>query len=471
MPQHAAAGQATPSTHPHLLARGELTPGVSFREYRDRRRQLVDSFLSDGSFSAAVVAASPTKILSGVIPLPYRPDSSFFYLTGVTAPGPVALIERDDGGSGDGCIYTLFVPQQTSEDVRWDGRTLTLEAAVDVFGAHEAYPLTMLEHVLKRKKLDGGGGVVADVERLRERGLMTMSPTLARYCGSGSGNGGGGDPRLEPKVSLLRWRKSEAELEVMRRAAAISADAFNACIGPESACVAGASEDEVMARFQYECHRRGARHMAYPPVCASGANSVAVHYNSNDQLIKRGDLFLMDAGCELHGYCSDITRTWSVDGRCSSAQRAVVDIVLHTLKVCTDAIGGEENKGQISLHDLHMMSVVELSRGLIDLGVCKGTVSSVVNKGSYRPYYPHSIGHWLGLDTHDTPSVPSTSILEPGVVLTLEPGLYFGEDTFGNSVPKYLRGIGVRIEDDIIVGGDGGGEVITLGVPRDLEQQ
>ena len=492
---------------------GDLTPGIPYEEYRSRRQQFATSFLGDarlgGDAQMAIITSDPQRILNGVIPLPYRFDSNFFYLTGITEPGPVAMIERRDNhgvGSGDDFVYTLFVPQQTAEDVRWNGRSLSIEGALGVFGAHEAYPLSMFEQVLQKKLAKASasdaaraGRIVADRHKLLDAGLAQVSPTLSRYldaCSSdpSAARGGGTHTSLDWKVSQMRWRKSESELALMREAAAISADAFNVCIGRGSAgsraasvgsaredgvCVAGGFEDSVMARFQYECHRRGARHMAYPPVCASGANSVAVHYCDNQQTIRNGELFLMDAGCELHGYCSDITRTWAVDGVCTSAQRAVMDIVLHTLNVCTNAINN--GGSSVSLHDLHMLSVVELSRGLIDLGVCKGTVSSVVQSGAYRPYYPHSVGHWLGLETHDTPHIPSHRSLEAGAVLTLEPGLYFSNESGApgaghrstlakmGEVPKYLRGIGIRIEDDIVVAKDGSPEVITLGVPRDLD--
>ncbi|GFH29520.1 putative Xaa-Pro aminopeptidase 3 isoform X1, partial [Haematococcus lacustris] len=193
----------------------------------------------------------------------------------------------------------------------------------------------------------------------------------------------------------------------------------------------------------HHCKRGGASRMAYPPVVAAGPDACTIHYSRNDKVIRDGQLVLMDAGCELHGYCSDVTRTWPVSGRFTPAQRLVYSTVLHTHNQCIKAC-----KPGVSIRDLHNLSVLLISEGLQRLGVC-GQVSAdqIAGLGLYRRFYRHSVGHFLGLDTHDTPLMTHNRPLQAGNVITIEPGLYIPNDpVFG-----MLRGIGVRLEDDVLV--------------------
>jgi Xaa-Pro aminopeptidase len=244
----------------------------------------------------------------------------------------------------------------------------------------------------------------------------------------------------------MRWKKSEAELALMRRSAGIAAEAMTMCMSATNRSGATSSEHELSALFEYECRTRGAQRMAYPPVVASGSDATTIHYSRNDKQLVPGDLLLVDAGCEYYGYCSDVTRTWPVGGRFEGANRDVYEAVLEThaalLRAC---VPGN------TLRQLHHMSVDMLRDALRSLGL----------EGDYKTFYPHSVGHWLGMDTHDAPSVSHDLPLEDGVTLTIEPGLYIPDD------PRYghYRGIGVRIEDDVLIRNGGGCDVLSASAP------
>jgi Xaa-Pro aminopeptidase len=256
---------------------------------------------------------------------------------------------------------------------------------------------------------------------------------------------------LRPLLHPLRWRKSQAEVAALRRSAGAAAAALRACIGHTRP---GRHERDLAALFNFRCAVRGAQGLSYPPVAGAGANSCTVHYSRNDAQLQGGQLMLMDAGCEMWGYASDVTRVWPVSGRFSPAQRLVYDHVARTHSACREAL-----RPGTRLRDVHALSVQLLSDALRDLGVAVGAL------GDYRRFYPHSVGHWLGLDTHDCASVSYDTPLEEGVVLTLEPALYLR----GEGVPQQLQGIGVRIEDDLVVTKDAV-EVLSGGVPTAAEE-
>lgn len=202
--------------------------------------------------------------------------------------------------------------------------------------------------------------------------------------------------------------------------------------------------------------------MAYPQVVAGGADSCVIHYGDNSKMVPDGDILLMDAGCEFHGYASDITRTWPVNGRFTPAQEAVYSAVLEVLEDCT-----QSTAAGASLRQLHTLSVGMIAAALVRLGVLPDVSAEVAARGAYRRYYAHSVGHWLGMDTHDCALAGLDRPLEPGCVLTLEPGIYLPDHP---DVPRALRGIGVRIEDDIVIREDGTAEVLSRGVPKEVSE-
>ncbi|GAB4823335.1 hypothetical protein N2152v2_010381 [Parachlorella kessleri] len=436
-------GQPTPATHPELLAPGELQPEITAGEFEARRRQLL-ALLPDGA--VAVVPAAPIVPMAGVIPYPYRPDADFLYLTGIQQPMSLAVL---DAGGG----YTLFVPDQDSWREQWDGVRLNPDAATELYGAHQAFPMAEMP-VRLSSILSQASSVVYDLERAGETSGVRHLAAFQELVKQDRVQ------HLRPLMHRLRWRKSSAELSLMRRSASIAAASLASCMRASHDMV---HEHSLAAQFEYGCKAAGAQRMAYPPVVAGGADACTIHYSRNDKHVPGTDLLLLDGGCEFHGYCSDVTRTWPVGGRYSDAQRAVYDVVLDCHRRCLEVV-----QPGATLRQLHQLSVRLLCQGLRDLQVVASkSVDALAQTGSYRLFYPHSVGHWLGMDTHDTSSISHDRPLEPGVVLTIEPGLYIPDDEAYGS----LRGVGVRIEDDVAVTGkDAGHEVLSREVPVDPKQ-
>jgi len=262
-------------------------------------------------------------------------------------------------------------------------------------------------------------------------------------------------------VQPLRLRKSAAEVALMRRSAIVCADAMNDTIRASAGAAArGLSEGVLAATFEFGVRLGGAERLAYPCVVAGGANAVTLHYMHNDAVLRPNEMLLMDAGASLHGYCSDLTRTWPLGGRYSAAQRALYEAVLDVNERIIDACVAD---GKTSLNSLHRLSLQWTYEHLVSMGLLNRN-----DRQSYarcQRYYPHAIGHWLGLDVHDTPAVTSSTVLEPGMVVTVEPGLYFPVDD--PQLPDWCKGIGIRIEDDVLVCADGAPpEVLTARAPK-----
>ena len=276
--------------------------------------------------------------------------------------------------------------------------------------------------------------------RRSERGISTRNPRLL--------------------AERLRVKKSAAEQSLMRQSAELSAKSFGAVMrASRHAARRGLSEAVLAAQFEFECRVGGAERLAYPSVVAGGENATVLHYMHNDATLADGSLMLMDAGASLHGYSSDITRTWPLSGRFSAAQRdlyaAVLDVNLRVIAAC-------QADGTTSLNSLHRLSMQYTFENLVSLGVLKRDDPQAFAR--CQRWYPHAIGHWLGLDVHDTPSVSSSAPLEPGMVVTVEPGLYFGAED--SDAPSWCRGIGIRIEDDVLITA-AAGEVLSGSVPKE----
>lgn len=432
---------------PQLLGPAELRPGIAAAEFAERRRLLAAQLPAAG---VAVLQAAPQVFMSGVIPYPYRPDADLQYLTGVVQPGAVAVLRAD-------AHLTLFVSDRDAWRETWDGARLSESAAVDCFGAAEAYPLSEMPARLGRVlaaasavAFDPPSGAAAAAQP-RAGGAAGVQWLPAYREAEARGR----VAPLRPALHRLRWVKSPAELALLKNSAAAAADAMADCM---RATRPGGDEHGVASLFEYRCRQAGARRMAYPPVVASGADATTIHYSRNDKRLQDGDLLLLDGGCELHGYCSDVTRTWPVGGRFSGAQAAVYGAVLGAHRQLLAAV-----YPGVTLRQLHALSVRLLGEALVDLGVLPAAAAGgggPANDGAHRPFYPHLVGHWLGMDTHDASTVSHDRPLEPGVVLTIEPGLYIPDS------PAYgaLRGVGVRLEDDVAVT-RGGAEVLSGGVP------
>ena len=450
------AGQPTCETHPELLAEKEVQPGITNEEFCARRQRFADQ-LAPGSL--AILGAGPTQYMSGIIPYPYRPNSCFQYLTGIIQPDTLATIDS----SGRFVVYT---PDESEFRNTWTGPLMDTRAAMEVFGADDAYVVSEIGTRLKRAiqssralYLDLNASAAhlatADHWRLALQVMQELQDEARPVHGFNS------------IIHRMRWKKSAAEVALMRTSAQVAAEAMTACMvatGQRSSRSAR-SEHDVSALFEYECRVRGAQRMAYPPVVAAGADATTIHYSRNDKVLRpeSRDLLLVDAGCEYYGYCSDVTRTWPVSGRFEGAHRDVYQAVYETHAALLRSV-----RPGVTLRQLHHMSVDLLRDALRSLGL-SGHAMIGPSANDYRIFYPHSVGHWLGLDTHDSASVSHDLPLDDGVCLTIEPGLYIpDEDRYG-----HFRGIGVRIEDDVLFvadGREGGAEVLSATCPTSVEE-
>ena len=384
-----------------------------------------------------------------------------------------------------GVHYTLFTTPTSADQAVWQGEALSPRAAVDTFGAESAEPLTA--HALVRCAsavaadtttifCDHGHGSAAleralpeAVREIVSKGSKQKSKSVtAAMLRAGAHSDGGthssapaaGPLRaLLPMLHRLRWRKSPAEIALLAASTDATAQALRTCMAHTWP---GLTEQDLEAHFRFQTTLAGAHGPAFPPVVGSGANACTIHYGRNDARLCDGDLVLLDAGCERWGYASDVTRTWPVSGTFSPAQRAVYEAVLrvHTACVAEVQVGAH-------LRDIHALSVHMLTDALRDLGVAIGDSARDSRESTRhaRKFYPHALGHWLGCDTHDCATVAHDTPLEPGVVLTIEPGLYLQ----GDGVPDHLQGIGVRIEDDVLVRAEGP-KVLSAAAPVDVDE-
>ena len=422
-------------------------------EFTRRRRQLMRMADQD---AILILPSAPQRIRSHDTHYQYRQDSDFWYLSGFREPEAVLVLVpgRKHGEA------LLFCRERDAEREAWDGPRAGPEGAVSAHGFDDAYPIADLDEILPGL-LEGRSRVYYHFGRdtefdLKLIGWVNRVRSQVRH---------GAQPpheflELGHLLHELRLFKSPAELKLMRRAADIAAQAQLAAM---RATRAGGREYEVEAalQFVYRSHDAVA---AYEPIVGSGANACVLHYRDNNGPVAAGDLLLCDAGAEYAGYASDITRTWPVDGTYSKEQRALYDIVL----AAQAAALAQARPGRPWIAG-HEAAVEVLAEGLLSVGLLKGSLKTVLASGAYKKFYMHKTGHWLGLDVHDVGDYKVAGEfreLEPGMVFTIEPGLYIPPGSKG--VAAKWQGIGIRIEDDVVVTADGH-EVITGGVPRDAD--
>ncbi len=423
--------------------------------YAKRRLRLTQQMGS----GIAIIPNAPEMRRNGDADYPYRFDSSFYYLTGFPEPESVLVLV-----SGDAPQSILFCREKDIEREIWDGYRHGPEAAREHFGFDSAHPISELDQQLallmenqEAVYYPMGADAGWDQRMLRLREEVQKKTR--------SGVRAPDEMRdVRALINEMRLFKDAHEIALMRRAAAISASAHRRAM---QFVRAGAYEYEVEAELLHEFCRNGARHPAYTSIVAGGANACVLHYVANDAKLKKSDLLLIDAGCEYRGYASDITRTFPVGGKFTGAKKDVYEIVLAAqLEAIRAAMPGN------SWDDPHQAALRVLIQGFMDLRLCKGTVDSILEDGSYKKYYMHRTGHWLGMDVHDVGEYKSDEkwrSLEPGMVLTVEPGCYIRP---ADDVPRALWNIGIRIEDDVAITGSGH-EVLTDGAPktvRDIEE-
>ena len=427
-----------------------MTPNEGISQHLERRRRLAQAVAQ----GVAVVPTAPERLRNRDTHFPYRFDSHFYYLTGFAEPDAVLVLTASNRS-------ILFCRERNEEREIWDGFRYGPQAARERFAFDEAYPIAaldekMVELLENQPALHYPVGADAEWDA---RAMRWLNAVRAK------GRAGIAAPERVQDVRVLiddmRLVKDAQELALMRRAARIAAAAHRRAM---QATRPGRNEYEVEAELLYEFRRNGAQFPAYSPIVAGGANSCVLHYVFNDAPLRDGELLLIDAGCELDGYASDITRTFPVNGRFSAAQREVYDIVA----AAQSAAMGKVRPGN-AWNEPHEAAVRVLAQGMIDLKLLSGNLDEVLEKEAYKRFYMHRTGHWLGLDVHDAGEYKRAGqwrALEPGMALTVEPGLYIRA---ADDVPERLRNIGIRIEDDVVVT-RGDCEVITAEAPKGIAE-
>ena len=425
---------------------------IQSEEFQRRRGRLMEEA---GRGALIVLAAAPERLRNGDAFYPYRQDSDFLYLTGLDEPEAVLVLcpGRESGEQ------ILFLRERDPDRERWDGPRLGLDGAIEQMGMDDAFPIGDLDDILP--------GLMEDCERiyhlvgkdvqLDQRIIGWRNRLRAEQRGS---HGPGEIVALEPLLHEQRLIKSRDEIRCMRRAARISSAAVSRAM---RACSPGMNETELMAELHYEYMRNGCP-AAYLPIVAGGANACVLHYIKNDQPLPDEGLVLIDAGCEFRGYAADISRTFPVSGRFTTAQRDLYDVVLAAQHAAIDQI----RPGR-PFEAFHETAVRTLTRGLIDLGLLNGSLDENLEEGHFRRFYMHKTGHWLGLDVHDVGDYridEQSRVLEQNMVTTVEPGLYIDDRV---DIPIHFRNIGIRIEDDIRVTDDEP-ENLTRAVPTDPDE-
>ena len=424
-------------------------------EYARRRKALMAQMEPN---SIAILPAAPVYIRNRDVEHIYRQDSDFQYLTGFPEPEAVmALIPGRAHGE-----FVLFCRERNAERELWDGLRSGQDGAISQFAADDAFPIGDIDDILP--------GLIEGRERVYY--ALGANPEFDRHLVEwinlirSKARQGAQPPNefvaLDHLLHDMRLYKSAAEVKVMKEAAEISARAH---VRAMQASRAGLYEYHLEAELDYEFRKGGAKMPAYGSIVAAGRNACILHYRENDAVLKDGDLVLIDAGCEIDCYASDITRTFPVNGRFNSEQKAIYQLVLKAQEAAFAVIAPGRH-----WNEAHEATVEVIVSGLIELGLLSGSLEEQLANEGYKAYYMHRAGHWLGMDVHDVGDYKiggEWRELEVGMALTVEPGIYIPADD--ERVAKKWRGIGVRIEDDVVVT-KRGCEVLTNGVPKQLAE-
>jgi Xaa-Pro aminopeptidase len=424
-------------------------------EFKQRRKQLMRRMKKHG---IALAASAPASVRNKDVEYPYRQNSDFYYLTGFNEPESIAIFApgRKQGE------FILFCREYDENKAVWTGRHAGLEGAREQFGADEAFPIDELHEVLP-DLLDGRDSVYYPIGVDGDLDHVVMAAVNEVR---GKARAGAIPPTefisLDRLLHELRLFKSPAELRVMRKAAEVSVLAHQRAM---RACRPGVYEYEIEAELLHEFMRHGLRWPAYSCIVAGGDNACVLHYTDNGDPLQDGDLLLIDAGAECQNYAADITRTFPVNGRFNESQRQIYELVLEAQFAAIEQIRPGKR-----WNEPHDAAVHVLTKGLVKLGLLEGRVSKLIKDEAYKKFYMHRTGHWLGMDVHDVGDYKVDGEwrnLTPGMVLTVEPGLYISSG-YQDVDPKW-RGIGVRIEDDVLVTKDGC-EILTVGAPKTVAE-
>ena len=425
--------------------------------HRERRARLIAEMRARSGGGIAAIPTAPEALRNADTHYPYRPDSHFYYLAGF--PEPEAVVVLIAGAEAGDSRQILFCRDKNPEREIWDGFRYGPDAGREIFGFDEAHTISELAVRLADETCDRPAlytplglypgwdqTVTATLNEVRNRVRTGIAAPEAVVD-------------VRAAVAAMRLIKDAEEVNLLRRAAEISSGAHRRAMARTRP---GWFEYQVEAELAHEFLRLGAQAVAYPSIVASGPNACVLHYRENDRQTQATDLLLIDAGCEYQGYASDVTRTFPVGGRFIGAQKAVYELVLAAQLACIEAI----RPGK-PFHDYHQVAERVLAQGLIDLKLCEGSLDAVLESGTYKRFYMHRAGHWLGLDVHDVGLYRvdgESRLLEPGMALTVEPGCYIRP---ADKVPEEFWDIGVRIEDDVLVTAEGS-ENLTAATPKTL---
>jgi Xaa-Pro aminopeptidase len=419
-----------------------------------KRRATLMSHMGGG---VAILPTAPVRVRNRDVYYPYRADSDFYYLTHFPEPEAVmVLVPGREHGE-----YILFCRERNPEKEIWEGRRAGLEGAREIYGADDAFPIDDIDDILPGL-LENRDKVFYSMGRDPDFDAHLMNWVNEVRAKSRNGVHAPGEfVTLDHILHEMRLFKGPEEIRLMKRAAKISAQAHRRAM---QTCKPGMMEYEIEAELLYEFRKGGSPFPAYPPIVGGGANSCILHYTENNAELKPGDLLLIDAGAEIDGYAADVTRTFPVSGRYSGEQRAIYELVLAAQQAAIEQVRPGKH-----WNDPHENAVRVLTQGLRDLGLLNGAVDGHIENGDYKRFYMHRTGHWLGMDVHDVGDYKlddTWRLLEPGMVLTVEPGLYIAA---AQDIPEGFRNIGVRIEDDVLVTRDGN-EVLSRDAPKAVDE-
>jgi Xaa-Pro aminopeptidase len=419
-----------------------------------KRRATLMSHMRGG---VAILPTAPVRVRNRDVYYPYRADSDFYYLTHFPEPEAVmVLVPGREHGE-----YILFCRERNPEKEIWEGRRAGLEGAREIYGADDAFPIDDIDEILPGL-LENRDKVFYSMGRDPDFDAHLMNWVNEVRAKSRNGVHAPGEfVTLDHVLHEMRLFKGPEEIRLMKRAAKISANAHRRAM---QTCKPGMMEYEIEAELLHEFRKSGSPFPAYPPIVGGGANGCILHYTENNAELKPGDLLLIDAGAEIDGYAADVTRTFPVSGRYSGEQRAIYELVLAAQQAAIEQVRPGKH-----WNDPHENAVRVLTQGLRDLGLLNGTVDGHIENGDYKRFYMHRTGHWLGMDVHDVGDYKlddTWRLLEPGMVLTVEPGLYIAT---ASDIPVGFRNIGVRIEDDVLVTRDGN-EVLSRDAPKAVDE-
>ncbi|MEQ1738485.1 MAG: Xaa-Pro aminopeptidase [Methyloglobulus sp.] len=424
-------------------------------EFKKRRKLLMQRI---GTGNIALLGSSSTKIRNRDVHYPFRQDSDFYYLTGFSEPDALAVFipGREQGE------YILFCREFDEAKALWEGAHAGLEGATGHYQADDAFPIEDMDEILPGM-LENKHKVFYPMGRDSDLDHRLLDWINHIKSQSRSGLVAPGElVSLEHILHEMRLFKSPEEIKLMRRAAEVSAKGH---VKAMQTCKPGLYEYQIEAELVHHFMKEGLRAVAYPSIVAGGKNACVLHYTENSDKLKNGDLLLIDAGAECDHYAADITRTFPISGRFSEPQKQLYQLVLDAQTAAMEQI-----KPGVPWHYAHDASVEVLTKGLVALGLLEGKVKTLIKKEKFKQFYMHRIGHWLGMDVHDVGDYKIDQkwrLLEPGMVLTIEPGLYIPADC--KTVDEQWRGIGIRIEDDLLVT-EQGHEILTNGVPRTIAE-